>query len=385
MGRRDLHIVRHLQVVARLRTPSSGIPNGLHRKRAFGSLPRDRGGPRLRKGRARGPVPHGRNRFHPVRPFLRRPARIGWVGVRNFLGAFGHVAMDYIVSLRHLPSPNTSIEILDRQRYFGGTAGNLARAAARLGVKVSLASFVGADFPPDYRQALAKEGVDTNDLRTIPRANTPTAWVFSDPKGNQIAVVDQGPMKDAGRLPLLRHSVQDVDLVHLGTGRPEYYLRIAKLASALRKTITFDPSQEIHYVYTPRLFRELLRRSTYFFGNEAEIVRARRLARVTSTEGLLQAAEVVVVTLGSRGSVIYSRDGRIRIPRVRPRKVVDVTGAGDAYRAGFYAGLSRGLDLRRCGILASAVASFVVEKKGTQSNLPTWSQVLGRARHHATF
>jgi len=305
--------------------------------------------------------------------------------VKNFLGAFGHVAMDYIVSLRRLPTPNTSIEILDRQRYFGGTAGNLARAAARLGVKVSLASFVGADFPPDYRQALAKEGVDTNDLRTIARANTPTAWVFSDPKGNQMAVVDQGPMKDAGRLPLLRHSVQDVDLVHLGTGRPEYYLRIAKLASALRKTIAFDPSQEIHYVYTSRLFRELLRRSTYFFGNEAEIVRARRLARVTSTEGLLRAAEVVVVTLGSRGSVIYSRDGRIRIPRVRPRKVVDVTGAGDAYRAGFYAGLSRGLDLRRCGILASAVASFVVEKKGTQSNLPTWSQVLGRARHHATF
>jgi nucleoside kinase len=307
------------------------------------------------------------------------------VGVKNFLGAFGHVAMDYIVSLRRLPTPNTSIEILDRQRYFGGTAGNLARAAARLGVKVSLASFVGADFPSDYRQALAEDGVDTNDLRTIPRANTPTAWVFSDPKGNQMAVVDQGPMKDAGRLPLLRHSVEDVDLVHLGTGRPEYYLRIAKLASALQRTVAFDPSQEIHYVYTPRLFRELLRRSTYFFGNEAEIVRARRLARVTSTEGLLHAAEVVVATLGPRGSVIYSHGSRIRVPRVRPRKVVDVTGAGDAYRAGFYAGLSRGLDLRRCGILASAVASFVVEKKGTQSNLPTWSQVLGRARRHATF
>ncbi len=107
--------------------------------------------------------------------------------------------MDYIVSLRRLPTPNTSIEILDRQRYFGGTAGNLARAAGRLGVKVSLASFVGADFPPDYRQALAKEGVDTSDLRTIPRANTPTAWVFSDPKGNQMAVVDQGPMKDCER------------------------------------------------------------------------------------------------------------------------------------------------------------------------------------------
>jgi len=232
---------------------------------------------------------------------------------------------------------------------------------------------------------LKEEGVDTTDLRTVRNANTPTAWVFSDPKGNQMAIVDQGPMKDATRLPLLRHSVQDVDLVHIGTGRPEYYLRVARLASSLGKIIAFDPSQEIHYVYTPRLFRELLRRSTYFFGNEAEIVRARRLARVTSTEGLLEAAEVVVATLGSRGSAVYSRDGRFRIPRVRPREVVDVTGAGDAYRAGFYAGLARGLDLRRCGILGSAVASFVVEKKGTQSNLPTWSQVLTRARRNATF
>src|SRR5207245_10653744 len=215
---------------------------------------------------------------------------------------------------------STCFGIRHRQRGFGGTAGIPARAAARLGVQVSLASLVGPDFPADYRDALKKEGVDTTDLRTVRNANTPTAWVFSDPKGNQMAIVDQGPMKDAAHLPLLPHSVQDVDLVHIGTGRPEYYLRVARLASSLGKTIAFDPSQEIHYVYTPRLFRELLRRSTYLFGNEAEIVRAKRLARVTSTEGLLEAAEVVVATLGSRGSAVYHEDGRMRIPRVRPRE-----------------------------------------------------------------
>jgi sugar/nucleoside kinase (ribokinase family) len=198
-----------------------------------------------------------------------------------------------------------------------------------------------------------------------------------------MAIIDQGPMKKAARFPILRHSVRDVELVHLATGRPEYYVRVAQLAESLGRTIAFDPSQEIHYVYTPRLFRALLGRSKYFFGNEAEIVRAKRLARVTSTEGLLRSTQVVVVTFGSRGSAVYTRQGRIRIPRVRPRRVVDVTGAGDAYRAGFYAGLARGFDFRRCGILASAVASFVVEKKGTQSNLPTWSQVLRRARRHA--
>jgi len=305
--------------------------------------------------------------------------------VRNYLGVFGHVILDYIITLRSLPLPNTSIEIVDRQCYFGGTAGNLATAAARLGVKTSLASFVGPDFPTDYRQAFARAGVDIADLRVVPGTTTPTAWVFSDRVGNQMAIVDQGPMKSASRRPLLLHSIRDVEVVHIGTGRPEYYSRVANRAEQLGRTIAFDPSQEIHYVYRSEIFRQLLRRATYFFGNEAEIDRAKRLARVTSTEGLLRFTEVVVATLGARGSVIITRDGRHRVPRVRPRRVVDVTGAGDAYRAGFYAGLARGYDVRRCGILGSAAASFVVESKGTQTRLPTWSQVVQRARRHAPF
>lgn len=305
--------------------------------------------------------------------------------MKAFLGAFGHVVLDYIVTVPRLPKPNTSIQILDRQRYFGGTAGNLARAAARLGVRTSLASFVGPDFPEDYARALAADGVDLRDLRQVPGHTTPTAWIFSDRRGGQMAIIDQGPMADAAKRPVLTHSVRDVSLVHLGTGRPEYYGKVARLAEDLGRDIAFDPSQEIHYVYTPKRFRDLFGRATYFFGNEAEIAQAKRFLRATSTRDLLRSARAVVATLGARGSVVYTREETIRIPRVPPRRVVDVTGAGDAYRAGFYAGLAHACDLRRCGILGSAVASFVVEEKGTQTNLPTWEQVLTRARRHASF
>lgn len=307
------------------------------------------------------------------------------MAVRNYLGAFGHVVLDYIVTVPRLPKPNTSIQILDRQRYFGGTAGNLARAAARLGVGTSLASFVGTDFPADYRDALRKEGVDLSDLRPVPRHATPTAWVFSDRAGDQMAIIDQGPMADAARRPVLMHSVRDVELVHLGTGRPEYYRKVALAAERLGRTVAFDPSQEIHYVYNRALFRDLMDRSTYFFGNEAEIAKAKEFLRATDTKDLLHHADVVVATLGARGSAVFTPWGRIRIPAVRPKRVVDVTGAGDAYRAGFYAGLAHGYDLRRCGLLGSAVASFVVESRGTQTNLPTWAQAVARARRHATF
>ncbi len=307
------------------------------------------------------------------------------MAVKPFLGAFGHVVLDHILTVPRLPRPDTTAMIVDRERHFGGTAGNLARAAARLGVRTSLASFVGSDFPDDYARTLRDEGVDLADLRRVPGRPTPTAWIFVDRRGDQMTVIDQGPMQDAAGRAVPLHSVRDVELVHIGTGQPAYYAKVAAAAERYNRPIAFDPSQEIRYAYTAPQFRRLLAKSTYFFGNEGEVAQAKRFARVTSTEGLLGFADVVVVTLGARGSVVVTREGRFRVPRVRPRRVVDVTGAGDAYRAGFYAGLARGYDLRRCGILGSAVASFVLEEKGPQTHLPTWPQAMSRARRHASF
>lgn len=305
--------------------------------------------------------------------------------MRNFVGAFGHVVLDYILTVPHLPRPDTSIQILDRKRYFGGTAGNLARAAARLGTKVSLASFVGSDFPEDYRTALAKDGVDLRDLRAVRGFPTPAAWVFSDPKGQQMTIIDQGPWSKAAQMPVLRHSVRDVELVHIGTGRPEYYAKVAAAAEELGRPIAFDPSQEVQYVYNRQRFRALFRKATYFFGNEAEVAQAMRYLGATSVADLLTAVQIVVVTRGAKGSAVITREGKFRIPAIRPRRIVDVTGAGDAYRAGFYAGLSRGYDPRRCGLLGSSVASFALEEKGTQTNLPTWTDAVARVRRHASF
>ncbi len=307
------------------------------------------------------------------------------MAVRNFLGAFGHVVVDMILAVPHLPRPDTSVGVVARERYFGGTAGNLTRAAARLGVRTSLASFVGPDFPADYREALRSEGVDLRDLRVVPGMRTPMAWVFSDPRGDQMTVIDQGAWTAAPRQPVLRHSVRDVDLVHLGTGRPAYYEKVAAMAEDLGRPVAFDPAQEIRYLYRAAEFRRLFRKATYFFGNEAEVAQAKRYMGATSVAELLRSVEAVIVTRGRRGSAVHTRKATYRIPAVKPRRIVEVTGAGDAYRAGFYAGLSRGYDLRRCGILGSAVASFVLEARGPQTNLPTWSQAIGRARRHASL
>jgi sugar/nucleoside kinase (ribokinase family) len=297
----------------------------------------------------------------------------------NFLGVFGHVVLDYIFGVPKLPEPNTTIQVTERRRYFGGTAGNISRTAARLGVRTALAAFVGEDFPEDYLEALQREGIDLQDLRPLPGYNTPTAWIFSDPEGNQLAIIDQGPMKEAEGFEVLEHTVESSRLVHIGTGRPEYYRKVIRLARDLDREVAFDPSQEIHYVYRADTFLELVKEADFFFGNRHEFEKALMYAGHREPQDMLRLVRVAVLTLGKDGSIVYSREGSWRIPCIPAEREVDVTGAGDAYRAGFYAGLSRGLELPLCGLLGASAASFCVEGHGPQTRLPTWKETWERA------
>lgn len=299
---------------------------------------------------------------------------------QNFLGVYGHVVLDYIFRVPKLPEPNTTVPVRERRRYFGGTAGNIARAAGRLGVRVAIASFVGQDFPKDYLEALQKDGVDTTDLLRLSGWQTPTAWIFSDPEGNQVAIIDQGPMQDPTGLEILSHAVENSQWVHIGTGRPQYYERVVRLAKERGKRVAFDPSQEIHYVYDSDSFLAILQAADLFFGNVFEFRRALGFLELGAPEDLLRYVEVAILTRGRDGSEIYTSEGTWQIPCVAPGKEVDVTGAGDAYRAGFYAGLSRGLDLPWCGLLGAATASFCIEGQGPQDRLPTWEEAFSRAK-----
>jgi sugar/nucleoside kinase (ribokinase family) len=77
--------------------------------------------------------------------------------------------------------------------------------------------------------------------------------------------------------------------------------------------------------------------------------------------------------------VILTRSGTFQIPAAKARTIVDTTGAGDAFRAGFYAGLYRKRELRDCARLGAATASFVIEERGSLTNIPSWESVEERA------
>jgi len=297
----------------------------------------------------------------------------------NFLGVYGHAALDIIYSSEGFPQPNTCVELRGRHEHFGGTGANIARIASQLGVRTALASHVGADFPQEFMDALRQGGVDTTDVFKVKGARTPFIIMVSDKDHNQIGFVDQAAVLAQEKLPVRTHTVDSSEFVHVGTGRPSYMLKVAARAKRKGKTVCFDPAQELHYVYDPKSFKEILPYCDVLFVNEAELEKAKQYLGLKEDPELLSYVKMVVNTRGSDGSRIMTENDEIRVGSIKPDKVVDTTGAGDGFRAGFYAGLSRSLPIEECAWAGSATASFVVESVGAQSLLPTWDMVQRRA------
>jgi len=295
------------------------------------------------------------------------------------LGVYGHAALDLIYSSDEFPKPNTCVELKGRRQHFGGTGANIARISATLGVRTAFAAHVGDEFPKDFMEALRQSGVDTTDVVRLRGKRTPFIILVSDSGHNQIGFVDQGAVLEQENLPIRTHTADSSRFVHIGTGRPSYMLKVAKRARRRKKTVAFDPAQELHYVYTPESLRAVLENTDIFFANTSELECAKEYLNLAEDQELLSYVRMVVNTRGGEGSRIITEDDEVIVGTIQPDRVVDTTGAGDGFRAGFYAGLSRSLSIEECAWAGASTASFVVESEGSQSTLPTWDMVQRRA------
>ena len=98
-----------------------------------------------------------------------------------------------------------------------------------------------------------------------------------------------------------------------------------------------------------------------------------------SEKEILDSVPFTIITHGKSGSSLFF-DGRAeQIPAFNV-EAKDPTGAGDAYRAGFFTAWKKGLDPVTCAKVGTTAASFAVEKTGTQTNLPDWETMAERYR-----
>jgi len=282
----------------------------------------------------------------------------------------GHTAVDYISKVHHLPEPNQSTHITDRQVFFGGGAANIAAGIATLGEQVTLHSCVGDDFSGSaYEKWMDGLGVH-RQFFAVPGTNTPTAFMFTDGAGSQMTFFEWGASKAFATAP-----APALPLVHMATADPEFNCRVAEKS----EFVSFDPGQDVFW-YTKDQLDSILANTDVLFANQHEVKQMCATLGVTK-ETLIGRVTMAIFTMSGDGSNLYMGDREYFVPVV-PVTLCDPTGAGDAYRAGFLSAYVKGYSPIDCCRVGTVTASYVVEHAGCQTHLPTWSQMLERYRKH---
>jgi len=298
----------------------------------------------------------------------------------------GSIAYDYIMTFpgrfheqilpEHLESISLSFLVNSMSRQRGGVASNIAYTLALLGEAPYLMATVGEDFT-DYRDWLESKGIDTTLAEVIPGEFTASFFATTDQLNAQIASFYPGAMAHAAKQSL-KTVGEKPDLVIISPNDPDAMKNFALECRELNIPYLYDPSQQILRLSGEEILRDM--EGAYFmFVNEYELGLILKKTGLKHEE-VLSKVKIVVVTKGAKGSTIYSANQVIETPVVAPFSILDPTGVGDAFRGGFIAGFSKGLDWEVCGKMGALAATYCLEQKGTQNHAFSPEEFVDRYR-----
>ena len=295
----------------------------------------------------------------------------------------GSIATDHLMTFaglfseQLLPDQLTNLSVvfladsLEVRR--GGTGANIAFGMGALGQQAVLVGSVGKD-AADYVRDLGAAGADVTGVRVSDTLASPRFTVTTDQAQNQIGSFYPGAMSEAAGISL---ADLDVDLVVVSPNDPGAMLR--HTAECRERGVAFaaDPSQTLTFLDGDAI-RALVEGATYLFTNsyEAGLVAAKT---GWSDADVLELVGTRITTHGGKGCVVQRKgEPDLHVGVAPAAEVVDPTGVGDAFRAGFLSATAWGLGLERACQVGALLATHVVETVGTQEYSFTSASFLAR-------
>ncbi|OQR95102.1 phytanoyl- dioxygenase superfamily protein [Achlya hypogyna] len=265
----------------------------------------------------------------------------------------------------------------------GGKGANQAVAAARTGAPTAFLGQFGDDYAGRMQSHLAEAGVAIDASSKVHSdVVSGQATIFLMPSGENAIVIVPGA--NAAWPPALtegmKDSIRQAKVVLLQCEIPHEVNRMVAIeAKAAGATVIWDVGGEER-----PLDKDFLQYVDYMCPNETELQRCLGTsAPLESLDQIVDAAKALqdqyhrpalLISRGSKGSVLVSKDGSITEQGVFPATVVDTTGAGDCFRGAFAATLAQGKSIRECLEYAAASSALCVGLLG--ATMPTHDATL---------
>ena len=292
---------------------------------------------------------------------------------------FGALNLDILCMVERLAKAGEHVAIRDIREFSGGSAANTISGLSRLGVKTGFIGAVGND--SEGRKILddfSRDGVNLDGIIHLD-GRTGVIIGFVDSEGERTLYPYPGVNDRIEIKHINLEYVKKTRFLHLSSFVNEKQFKAQKeLVERLEEfpeiKISFSPG----ILYSRRGLKDLLpiiKKSLILFVNETEIEEITGEDYKEGSKTLIDSGtEIVAVTLGKDGCYLRTRNENYHIPAY-PTKVIDTTGAGDAFATGFLYGIIQNKRIPYCGRLGNKIASMCIEKFGSRTGLPSKKEI----------
>ena len=281
--------------------------------------------------------------------------------------------------------------MLDPIEQSGGSAANTIASLASLGARAAFIGKVRNDGLGDsFRRAIQAEGVAFDTPAAEAGLATARCLIFVTPDAQRTMNTFLGASTDFGDADLDADVIRAASITYLEgylwdkPAAKQAFVRAAEIAHDAGNRVALSLSDAFCVERHRDDFRDLVDGHVdILFANEDEIV---SLYQATSFDDALQhvrgQCEIAALTRSEKGSVVIAGDEFHVLDAEHVSEVVDTTGAGDAYAAGFLFGLVRNLGLEIAGRIGGIAAAEVISHMGARPARPLGELIAGRIEQH---
>ena len=287
---------------------------------------------------------------------------------------FGALNVDKLFKVSRIAHAEEENFIKTYSEACGGSAANTMVGLARLGRKVGFIGKVGLEKEGNMLiEDFVKEGVDTQGIIRAKYGESGTVMGFVDEQGQRALYINSGTNDSLASEELKKNYASDAQFLHLTSFVGEKSFQTQKeLLEVLPKSVkvSFDPG----VLYAQKGLDKLepfIKKTRVLIPNalELELITGEKDPREGADLLIKKGVQIVAVKLSSNGCYITDGNQQHQIEAFKV-PVVDTTGAGDAFCAGFLYGLLNKKSLLECGRIGNFVASRCVMKLGARAGLP---------------
>ncbi|MEZ0344960.1 MAG: ribokinase [Infirmifilum sp.] len=292
----------------------------------------------------------------------------------------GSTHIDFFIRVPRIPRPGETIRGSGFFIKPGGKGANQAVGLGRLGAQVYMVGRIGKDYKDLLLRNFKENNVLVDYVQIDEEVNTGVAFILLSEEGENMIVFDPGAD--------LRITPSDVERAGEVISRSKVLLTQLEIPlEAVERALNMAKSHGATTILNPApaapLPASLLRQVDILTPNRVEASMLSGV-EVMDIKSALQAGRTllemgvgaVVMTLGSDGALLVTRKEALLVPAVRVR-VVDTTGAGDAFNAGLAFGVAKGYTLVEATRIGSIAAALKVGKMGAQEGLPWIGELEG--------